>query len=124
LNAKFAGELKKDLEKEVKFLYSKFSQLANCIKQDRKVLLRDMLSLVQTNLLKLYVEMKEKEKIYTFFQSYQRQIYLDARELEEYIAIAKDDPINSITLALVNEYIDNLEEALKIWSSLRTKQIN
>ena len=25
LNAKFAGELKKDLEKEVKFLYSKFS---------------------------------------------------------------------------------------------------
>lgn len=25
LNAKFAGELKKDQEKEVKFLYSKFS---------------------------------------------------------------------------------------------------
>jgi len=25
LNAKFAGELKKDVDKEIKFLYSKFS---------------------------------------------------------------------------------------------------
>ena len=63
-NAKYAGELKKDNEKEIKFIYSKFSQIAECIKQDRKVLLRDMLSLVQTNLMKLLIEMKEKDKIY------------------------------------------------------------
>ena len=37
---------------------------ANCIYQDKKVSLREMLSLVQTNLLKLYVDMREKDKIY------------------------------------------------------------
>lgn len=74
--------------------------------------------------MKLYVDMREKDKIYSFFQSYQRQIYLDAKELEEYLVKAKEDPINSIALALVNEYIDNYSEALKIWSQLRTKDIN
>ena len=81
LNAKFAGELKKDLDKEVKFLYSKFSPVADCIRQE-KILLKDMLNLVQTNLIKLYVDLKEKDKLYLFFQNYQRQIVLDAKELE------------------------------------------
>lgn len=36
---------------------------------------------------------------------------------------AKDDPINNVTLALVNEYIDNYGEALRIWSSLRTSEL-
>lgn len=45
---------------------------------------------------------------------------LDAKELEDYLKRAKEDPINSITMALVNEYIDNYVEALRIWSSLRT----
>ena len=52
LNAKFAGELKKvgdsaaGADKEIKFLYSKFSPVADCIRQSDKVSLRDMLSLV------------------------------------------------------------------------------
>lgn len=83
-----------------------------------------MLSLVQTNLIKCYVDMKEKDKIYQFFQNYQRQIYLDAKELEEYLKKGKEDPINSVTLALVNEYIDNYQEALRIWSSLRATDNN
>ena len=66
LNAKFAGELKKDQEKMVTFLYSKFSPVESCLKKE-KVLLKDMLGLVQTNLLKLYVDLKEKDKIYQFF---------------------------------------------------------
>ena len=66
LNAKFAGELKKDLEKSMIFIYSKFSPVESCLRKE-KVLLKDMLSLVQTNLLKLYVDLKEKDKIYQFF---------------------------------------------------------
>ena len=83
-----------------------------------------MLSLVQANLMKLYVESKDKEKIYQFFQYFSRQIYLDAKELEEYLLKTKEDPINNITLALVNENIDNYTEALRIWSQLRTADIN
>jgi hypothetical protein len=66
--------------------------------------------------MKLFIEMKDKDKIYQFFSTYQRQIYLDAKELEDYLSKTKDDPINHITLALVNESIDNYNEALKIWS--------
>ena len=44
-----------------------------------------MVQLVQTNLLKLYLELKEKDKIYGFFQNYSRQVALDEKELEEYI---------------------------------------
>lgn len=66
LNAKYAGELKKNLEMQVTFMYSKFSPLENCISKN-KVSLKDMLSLVQTNMLKLYIEFREKEKIYDFF---------------------------------------------------------
>jgi hypothetical protein len=67
LNAKYAAELKKDPEREAKFLYSKFSPVADCIKIEEKTLLKDILKLVQTNLLKIYVELKEKDKIYQFF---------------------------------------------------------
>ena len=74
--------------------------------------------------MKLFVEIKDKDKIYQFFQSYSRQIYLDAKELEEYLHKTKEDPINNITLALVNENIDNYTEALRIWSQLRTTDIN
>lgn len=91
MNQKFANDLKKDSEKQMTFVYSKFSPVDNCLKKE-KVLLRDMVSLVQTNLLKLYVDLKEKDKIYQFFtqQSNQvassnRMVLLDAKELEEYI---------------------------------------
>ena len=114
LNAKYAGELKKDLEKEIHFCYSKFSPFADCIRDD-KILLRDMLNLVQTNLVKFYVDLREKERIYAFFQNYQRQIYLDAKELEEYLKKDKDNFINNSTLALIYECIDNYEEALIKW---------
>jgi len=63
LNSKFAGELKKDSDKQVQFVYSKFSQVEMCLRKD-KVSLKDMVSLVQTNLLKFYVDLKEKDRIY------------------------------------------------------------
>ena len=66
LNAKYISEYKKDSEKRVSFFYSDFSPVDGCIKKE-KVPLKDMLSLVQTNLLKLYFELKEKDKIYSFF---------------------------------------------------------
>jgi|LauGreDrversion4_2_1035121.scaffolds.fasta_scaffold67438_3 hypothetical protein len=66
LNAKFTAELKKDAEKQITFMYSKFSQLEACIPRT-KVYLKDILSIVQTNLIKLYLEFREKDKIYDFF---------------------------------------------------------
>lgn len=51
---------------------------------------------------------------------------LDARELEEYIRRTQtaEDPINDVMMALVNEYIDNCQEALRIWNGLRGKAVN
>jgi hypothetical protein len=103
-------------------MYSKFSPVEACL-QKTKVSLRDMLSLVQTNLLKLLIDLKEKERIYDFFQKYSKGLFLDARELEDYILKyqQRDDPINQIVLALVNEYINDGQEyvrALDIWQAL------
>lgn len=104
------------------FLYSKFSPVEACI-QKTKVSLRDMLCLVQTNLLKLLIDLREKDRIYDFFQKYNKGLFLDARELEEYISKyqPKEDPINHIVMALVNEYIDENSyiKALDIWQWLR-----
>jgi hypothetical protein len=123
LNSKYAGEVKKDSERTIQFVYSKYSPVEACLKKDR-VLMRDMLSLVQTNLLKFYVDLKEKQKIYQFFQDYQRQqLLLDPRELQGYIEKfhgGESDAVNLIVMALVNENIDNYQEALKIWNQLRT----
>ena len=45
LNAKFAGEVKKEAEKQVTFMYSKFSPLEACIPKT-KVYLKEMLGIV------------------------------------------------------------------------------
>jgi hypothetical protein len=66
LNAKHTAELKKEPEKQMQFMYSMFSPIEPCIAKT-KVALKDILSLVQTNLLKLYLEFKEKDRIYDFF---------------------------------------------------------
>lgn len=122
LNLKFTSEVKKDPEREAKFLYSKFSPFADNINQKRKVLLKDILSLVQTNLLKMYVENKEKDKIYHFFQTNSKQMYIDAKDLDAHLQKGKDEPINNITMALLHEYSDNYQEALRIWSYLKTAE--
>jgi len=85
LSARYAGELKKDADKDIKFMYSKFSPLADCIKTKDKVLLKEILSLVQTNLIKLYVSMGEREKIYSFFSLNQKQILIDEKDLVEHL---------------------------------------
>ena len=45
-NLKYAGEVKKDPEREIKFLYSKFSPVADCIERKQKTLLKDVITLV------------------------------------------------------------------------------
>ena len=86
LNARFSAELKKEPEKQVQFMYSKFSPIDSCISQN-KVALKDIHLIVQTNLIKLYLELDEKDKIYDFFSKYTRNLTLDRKEVEDYIRI-------------------------------------
>lgn len=62
-NQMFVSELNKNQNKSVKFLYSKFSPFSNWIKKDKQVetgvILKEVVSFIQTNLIKLYVEMKD-----------------------------------------------------------------
>jgi hypothetical protein len=55
LNAKYLSELRKDGDKKAEFIYSKFSYERNKIRDEPKYL-RDILKLVQTAILKLYIE--------------------------------------------------------------------
>jgi len=63
------AELRKDPNKDAEFLYSKFSPFVTCIRTEEKFKLRDILSLVQTVLLKLYIESDLVEKIHEFFNT-------------------------------------------------------
>ena len=69
LNAKYIDALRNDPLKEAEFLYSQFSPFKQCIKTTEKFLLKDILSLVQTNILKMYIEKNDEEKIYEFFNA-------------------------------------------------------
>ena len=66
--------------------------------------------------------MKEKDKIYSFFQSNQKQIYVDSNDLEMHLLKQKGETINNVTLALLHEYMDNQLEALKIWFQLNSEE--
>jgi len=50
---KYAELVKKDKEKEIKFLESKFSPLADCLKKEGPLKVRDLLSIIQTSMLKV-----------------------------------------------------------------------
>lgn len=69
MNAKYLADIRNDPMKEAEYLYSKFSPFQECIKTNEKFLLKDILGLVQTNLLKLYIEAGLKDKVYEFFNT-------------------------------------------------------
>jgi len=53
---KYLSELKRDEDKYAEFMYSDMYTLnENCIKQDEKKLLRDIVPLVQTALIHMYI---------------------------------------------------------------------
>lgn len=66
-NAKSVAEISKDENKEAKFLYSKFSPYSDCIRIENKFPLREVLQIVQTTILKMYVDTNQTRKIYDFF---------------------------------------------------------
>lgn len=56
LNAKYSSEIRNNPHKEAEFLTSKYSPLEMTIKRDMKVKLKDILQLVQTAIIKMFVE--------------------------------------------------------------------
>ena len=68
-NKLFIPDLKKDKNKMISFQYSKFSPFEGNIKTDKQgqVLLRDVVALIQTALIKLYVENANQKAIFEFF---------------------------------------------------------
>ena len=69
-NKQFTSELIRNQNKTVKFQYSKFSPFTDLIKQDKhgNLLMKDVTSFLQTNLIKLYVEQGDKDSVYKFFE--------------------------------------------------------
>ena len=64
---KYLAELRKDPDKKAEFMYSQFSMFYQYINVDQEKSLKDILSLVQTAIIKLYIESNQQEKIYAFF---------------------------------------------------------
>lgn len=83
-NQQFIGELKKNPNKKQKFQYSKFSPFQNFIKKTKDgALLKDVVTFIQTNLIKLYVEKGDKKAIYNFFSSShnKKSVFIDFAEI-------------------------------------------
>jgi hypothetical protein len=64
----------------------------------------------------MYVELKEKDKIYNFFNTNQKMIYIDEKDLVTHLERGKSEPINNTTLALLYEYMNKPIDALRIWA--------
>ena len=67
INAKYVAEVRKDSSKPADFIHSKYSLMDGILKVEEKFLLKDILSLVQTALIKMYIEADIQEKIHEFF---------------------------------------------------------
>ena len=110
LNGKVSLDLRKDPTKEYKFMESKYSPVADLVKKDERVVGKDVLALVQTNLIKLYVSLKERDRLYNFFNDNQNALgyQCDSDDLEEYMkrggAISSQDTINTVAMALIYEF--------------------
>lgn len=136
INSKYVAEIRKDSSKQAEFIHSKYSLMDGVLNVDEKFLLKDILSLVQTALMKMYIEADMQEKIHEFFSQIsssgqgvsaeQSQIYFNIPELERYLDQpqfrAQPREITQIALALIHEYTDNYDKALEIWSVLRSKE--
>lgn len=87
-NYKSVPELQKDPDREAKFLYSKFSPYSDCIRTDTKFRLSEIVQIVQTTILKMYVDMNLTRKIYEFFgnvdqvtNQYQTSLFINPEKL-------------------------------------------
>ena len=67
INAKYVAELRKDPSKPVEFIHSKYSFTADVLNVDDKFPMKDILSLVQTALMKMYIEADMQDQIHSFF---------------------------------------------------------
>ena len=88
-NRIFLPELKKPQLKNTKtvnFQYSIYSPFSAVVKKDKSggTLLKDVVAFIQTTLVKLYCEQKNKKAIFEFFHenTNRKQIYVDAQDLE------------------------------------------
>lgn len=84
-NRLLVRDLRKNKAKLVELLYSKYSPFADYVrKQKGGVALLDIVKFIQTNLLKLYVEMGNKKAIMNFFESKDNRgcIVADAAEID------------------------------------------
>jgi hypothetical protein len=107
----------------VTFLHSKFSPFGYFIKKEPQ-LLKDVLSFVQTNLVKLYVEQGDKRAIYNFFANHhpRKQIFIDHQEVQNFLDRETDTRICNITMALLLEQTGQNTKALDRWMQLQSEE--
>ena len=100
----------------------------NQIKKEEPKLLRDILELVQTAIIKLYIEGNKQDRIHDFFNTYagqnggQSQIYLNQEELQKLLETQQSKEITQVTLALMYEYTNQYKEALEKWTLLKSNE--
>ena len=124
-NRLFIPDLKKDKNKLIQFQYSKFSPFEGHIQTDKQgmVVLKDVVSFIQTALMKLYVEQGNQKAIFEFFDQAvnKKQIYIDAKEIEEFLKRIIDKSMSTMAIALIYEHSKHDEkyiEALDKWRQL------
>ena len=70
LMQKYLAELRKDPDKKAEFMYSQFSMVHQYIRVNEEKTLKEILSLVQTAIIKLYIESNQQEKVSAFFSQF------------------------------------------------------
>jgi hypothetical protein len=123
MNGKYSELSKKDETHMINFTSSKYSQMSANIKKDIGMTLSEMMTMIQTNLLKMYIEGGLKEKIHDFFKRWHHScFYVDHAELTTYIDSGDQSEVSSIAMALLHEACGEKEKALKIWEFLKTQE--
>jgi hypothetical protein len=87
-------------------------------------LLKDVVSFIQTIIIKLYVEKGDKKAIYNFFSTShnKKSIYIDQVEIQEFLSRIQDQSICAVTMALILENTGEYSKALEKWQQLKTEE--
>jgi hypothetical protein len=145
INSKYVAELRKDPNKDAEFMISQFSDIEKKINKEKQKL-KDILSLVQMAIIKLYVDTDNngdmESKVQDFFNEMtfgqnskiagqidyrQRYLFLEEAEMQEFLrqGAYQHRKITRITQALILEYVekkDSLETALELWQKMQSEQ--
>ncbi len=111
--------MRKEPTKEHILPESKFSPVGELVRKNKPVSSQVLVSIIQTNLIKFYVDLHMESQLFEFFSKYERTFHYNSKELIMYLQKFQQHELGRMALAMIHEFNEEFEESLSIWFRIR-----